>query len=88
MKPESIEKTRARRKRGAVVSVVIFCVLTLLFAGAFGAVSLLADLPTWLRVVFGLLALGNLLSLPSVVPLLKERWNEIEGGELDAAGKY
>lgn len=88
MKPENIEDVKAQRKRSAVMGVVLFTLLQLACAAAFGALCFIPDIPGWL---FGLFCGLALLCLGLIIPaflLLKDRFEEIEGGELDAAGKY
>lgn len=88
MKPKNIEQKQTERKRSALRGVVLFTLLQLLCGAGLGAAALLAGLPAWLKVLFAVLAGLDLLSIPPALLVLKERWNEIEGGELDAAGKY
>lgn len=88
MKPESIEQARSRRKREAVRGVVFFALLQVVSAVCFGALCLIPGLPGWAFWIFALLAvLCIVLLIPSLV-VLKQRFQEIEGGELDEAGKY
>lgn len=42
----------------------------------------------WLRLLLLILAVGDLVTIPAVWIVLKQRMKEIEGGELDAARKY
>ena len=88
MKPESIEAKKAARRREAVRGVLLFALLQLCCAAGFWALAFLPGLPGWGRVLFWILAAGcALLVLPAGLSL-KQRFDEIEGGELDAAGKY
>ena len=88
MKPENIEERQAKRKRSAVNGVVFFTLLQVACALSFGALCLIPELPGWCVVLFGVLAVGCLLLIIPALLLLKERFKEIEGGELDAAAEY
>ena len=88
MKPGNIEEVKSRRKRSAVMGVVFFALLQLACALAFGAMCFIPDIPGWLFTLFLVLALFCLGLIVPAVLLLKDRFEEIEGGELDAAGKY
>lgn len=65
--------------------------LFIIFQGI-GAVVLLwartLGLPKWLSILMLVLAVGNMVTIPPVLVVLKQRMKEIEGGELDAARKY
>ena len=88
MKPENIEDRKAQRKRAAIRGVVLFALLQLASAICFGALCLIPDLPHWCVILFGVLAaLCLVLILPAVL-VLRARYREIEGGELDAAAEY
>ena len=88
MKPESIEARKEQRKRSAVRGVLLFALLQLACAVCFGALCFIPDMPGWCVILFGVLAaLCLVLILPALL-VLKDRFKEIEGGELDAAGKY
>lgn len=82
-----VSKNR-RRKRQAALSVAIFTLLQAACAACFAALCFIPDLPRWLFWLFAALAGGcGLLVLPALV-VLKQRFQEIEGGESDAAAKY
>lgn len=88
MKPENTEARKKQRKRSAVRGVLLFALLQLACAAGFGALCFIPGVPTWFVVLFGgLAALCLVLILPALL-VLKDRFKEIEGGELDAAGKY
>ena len=88
MKPANIEEKKRRRKRSAVGGVVFFTLLQLACAVCFGALCFIPGMPGWCSALFqGLAALCLLLIIPAV-KLLRERFKEIEGGELDAAAEY
>ena len=88
MKQESIEQRKTARKRSAVNGVIGFGLLQLACAVSFGALCFIPELPGWCTVLFGVLSVGCLLLIIPAMLLLKERFKEIEGGELDAAAEY
>lgn len=88
MKQESIECRKAKRKKEAVQGVAFFALIQLACAVCFGALCLIPDMPGWCVVMFGILAVLCLLLIIPAVLLLKDRFQEIEGGELDAAAEY
>ena len=82
------KEKQARRKRDAVRGLLFFGVLQVITCVAFLALCFIPGLPQWAITLF--LALG-ILSLAMIIPallVLRSRFKEIEGGELDAAGKY
>lgn len=88
MKPESIEARKARRKREAVRGVLLFALLQIGCVVAFASLCWIPGLPRWLVYLFAALAILCLLPLLGAVKSLRQRFQEIEGGELDAAGQY
>lgn len=85
---KSIKEKQARRKRDAVRGLLFFGVLQVITCVAFLALCFIPGLPQWAITLF--LVLG-ILSLAMIIPallVLRSRFKEIEGGELDAAGKY
>ena len=85
---ESIKEKQARRKRDAVRGLLFFAILQVVTCSAFLALCFIPGLPQWAMTIF--LILG-ILSLAMIIPallVLRSRFHEIEGGELDAAGKY
>ena len=87
MKQSNIDR-RARDKKAAVVGVTFFAGLQLVTAAAFGSLCFIPDSPVWLVVLFGALAaLCLLLVIPALV-VMKQRFKEIEGGDLDEASEY
>lgn len=88
MKPESIEAKRRRRKREAVRGVLLFALLQMGCAVAFASLCWIPSLPRWLCYLFAALAVLSLLPLLVSIKVLRQRFKEIEGGELDAAGQY
>lgn len=86
--PANTEKRRRRYQRQAVLGVAVFGLL-MLACGAFcAALCFIPGLPGWAVVLFAALAAFFAgLMIPALV-VLKERFTEIEGGELDEALKY
>ena len=86
MKQASIKQKE--QKRQAVWGVVLFTLLQLLCAFSFWALTLIPGLPGWcVKLFWALAVLCAALLIPALL-VLKQRFHEIEGGELDAAGKY
>lgn len=84
----SIESKRRRQRRQAVLGVTMFALLQAACAAFFAALCLTPDLPRWAFRLFAALAgMCGLLVIPALV-VLKERFQEIEGGESDAAAEY
>ena len=82
------ESQKRRWKRQAVLSVVLFALLQAACAAVFTALCFIPDLPRWASRLFAALAgVSGLLVLPALV-VLKERFQEIEGGEFYAAAEY
>ena len=71
------------RKGAAFFALVQLAMALLLLWGR----SQLAGLEG-LRLLLLILAVGDLVTIPAVWIVLKQRMKEIEGGELDAARKY
>lgn len=88
MKQESIEEKRTKRKRGALRGVLIFAGIQVVVAAFLCAMCLVPDAPKALVVCFLVLSGLNVLSIIPALCVLKARFKEIEGGELDAAGQY
>ncbi len=68
--------------------MVLFAVFQLLIAAVFGVLCLIPGLPGWCVGLFAALAVFPLLFLVPAIVVLKQRFAEIEGGELDDAGQY
>ena len=88
MKPDNIEARKARRKREAVHGVLLFALIQLLTAAVFASLCLIPDSPKGLNILWLVLAGICLLTILPAIWLLKGRFKEIEGGELDAAAEY
>ena len=88
MRPENTDSpARRARKREAVWGAVGYVLVQLLAAAVLLAGRLFVEVG-WLDVLLLVLAAADLLSIPPVFLVLRQRIKEIEGGELDAAGKY
>lgn len=89
--PDDIKARRAARRRGAIRSTVLVClfqlVTALLLLWGRGLIPEQAG-PDWLRLLLLLLAVIQLLVIPAALVTLRQRLQEIKGGELDAAGQY
>ena len=86
--PANTDRRRRKYRRQAMLGVVMFALLQLAGTACFGALCLIPDLPRWLMVLFVVLAAAcAALILPALV-VLKQRFTEIEGGELDEASQY
>ncbi len=88
MKQKNIEAVKARRKREAVRGVALFAGIQLVTAAFMASLCFIPDGPGWLDVLFGALAGLCLAPIVPALALLKTRFKEIEGGELDAAAEY
>lgn len=82
-------KSRKRRqRRQAVLGVALFVLLQAACVVCFAALCFIPDLPRLLVWLFAALAgVCGLLVIPALV-VLKQRFQEIEGGEIDAAAEY
>lgn len=83
-----IESRKRRQRRQAVLGVAMFFLFQAACTACFAALCFIPDLPRWAFRLFAALAvLCGLLVIPALV-VLKQRFNEIEGGEYDAAAEY
>lgn len=86
--PANIEARRRRYRRQAVLGVGLFGLLQLACTACFTALCFIPGLPRWTVVLFAVLAvLCAALMIPALI-VLKKRFMEIKGGELDEALKY
>jgi len=86
--PNDIEQRRRSQKREAVQGVLLFAALRLASVIVLlWSISLIPELP-WLQVILGILTLIVGVPVLFIWPTLKQRFQEIEGGEFDAAAKY
>lgn len=85
---DNIKQEYRRKKRGAVRGVAIFALLQSAGAACIGAICFIPGIPRWVSIPCLALAVLPLLLILPAIWALKERFKEIEGGELDAADKY
>ena len=87
--PKNIDPgQRAQKKdarKGAAFFALVQLAMALLLLWGRSQLAGLEGLD-WLRLL--ILAVGDLVTIPAVWIVLKQRMKEIEGGELDAARKY
>ena len=88
MRPADIERRKARHKREAVTGVLLFALLQLACTAVFAALCLIPELPGWLFYLFAVMAVLCLVPLFFALMVLRQRFKEIEGGELNEAGQY
>lgn len=86
--PENIKERQARRKRDAVRGLLFFSMLQVVTCAAFLALCFIPGLPGWAITLFLILGIVSLAMIIPALLVLRSRFREIEGGELDAAGKY
>ncbi len=77
-----------RRKREAVQGVALFAVIQLAVIGVMVGLCFIPGMPGWCVALFGALAVLSGVSLIGALVVLRKRFQEIEGGELDAAAEY
>lgn len=87
MKQSNIDR-RARDKKAAVVGVAFFAGLQLVCAASFVSLCFIPDAPIWLDVLFWGLAAVCLLFIAPALVVMKQRFAEIEGGEMYEAAEY
>ena len=88
MKQGNIEEKKSRRKKESVYGILIFAGMQVVCAIAFGSLCCIPDAPAWVVwMFFGLAVFCLLLIIPALI-VLRQRFREIEGGELDAASQY
>ena len=87
-KPESIEEKKTRSKKEAVRGVLVFALIQVVTAAAFLMCMWIPGVPRGVVWMFGGFALICMLVLIPAFAVLRQRFEEIEGGELDEAGKY
>lgn len=86
--PNSIKATRKQRKQAAIRGVVLFVLLQLACIVCFASLCFIPDLPGWTVTLFAALAVICLIPMILALVVLKQRFREIEGGELDEARQY
>ena len=77
-----------RRKREAVQGVALFAVIQLAVIGVMVGLCFIPGMPGWCVALFGALAVLSGVSLIGAALVLRQRFREIERGELDAASEY
>lgn len=85
---KSIKEKQARRKRDAVRGLLFFGILQVVTCVGFLALCFIPGLPKWAITLFVVLGIVSLVMLIPALFMLRSRFQEIEGGELDAASKY
>lgn len=79
---------QSRLKKDAVRGVLLFLLLQIGFAACFIWLCFIPNLPGWTVALFAFLAgMALIVCIPALV-VLKQRFHEIQGGELDAAREY
>lgn len=86
--PNDIKAVQSRRKRDAVRGILFFAVLQIITSIACASLCFIPGMPQWAITLCLILAIACLALIIPALLVLKSRFHEIEGGELDAAGKY
>ena len=86
--PANTEDRRSRCRRQAVLGVILFGLLQLACGAVFAALCLIPGLPRWAVLLFAVLTAFCAALMILALMVLRQRLNEIEGGELDEALKY
>lgn len=84
----NIEARKKRYRRQAVLGAALFGLLQLACVVCFAWLCLIPDLPRWLFWLFAVLAVFCAALMVPALVVLRQRFKEIEGGELDAAAEY
>lgn len=87
MKQSNIDR-RARDRKAAVVGVAFFAGLMLVCAASVGSLCFVPDTPGWLVILLGGLAAFFLAFIIPALMVMKQRFKEIERGELYEASEY
>ena len=86
--PANTEERKKRHRRQAVLGAAVFGLLMLACGALCAALCFIPGLPRWAVLLFAVLtAFCAALMIPALM-VLRQRLNEIEGGELDEALKY
>lgn len=88
MRQKNIEELHRRRKREALRGVLWFWILQGAVCLLFAWLCLRPELPRWASLLFAAIAIVSLIPCVFSVKILKDRFQEIEGGESDVAGQY
>ena len=84
----SMKSQRRRLRRQAVLDVTMFILFQAACGALLAALCFIPDLPRWAFRLFAALAGACGLPVIPALVVLKERFQEIEGGESDAAADY
>ncbi len=79
---------QSRQKKDAVRGVALFLLLQIPSAACLIWLCLIPGLPRWAVTLFAVLAAITLLLVVPALMVLRQRFQEIQGGELDAARQY
>lgn len=85
---KNIETRKKEQKRDAIRGVALFGLLQAACVVCFIALCLIPDLPRWAVILFAALAIASALPMAAALVVLRQRFHEIQGGELDAARQY
>lgn len=85
---KNIEDRKKQQKKDAIRGVALFGVLQAACVVCFIALCLIPDLPRWAVILFAALAIASAAPMIAALVVLKQRFHEIQGGELDAARQY
>lgn len=88
MKPENTKEQQTRRKWDAVRGLLFFAMLQIITAVVCASLCFIPGMPQWAIILCLVLAILPLILIIPALFVLRSRFKEIEGGELDAAGKY
>ena len=79
---------QARQKKDAVRGVSLFLLFQVACAVCIAGLCWIPGLPRWAVLLFAALAGTALFMIVPALAVLKQRFYEIQGGELDAARQY
>lgn len=85
---KNTEDRKKRQRQDAIRGVALFGLLQAACVTGFIALCLIPDLPRWAVILFAALAVACALPMVAALVVLKQRFHEIQGGELDAARQY
>ena len=85
---KNIERLHKKQRTDAVRGVLLFGVFQLVCVAGFIMLCLIPDLPRWAVILFAALAAASALPMVAALVVLKQRFHEIQGGELDVARQY
>lgn len=85
---KNIEDLHKKQRTDAVRGVLLFGVFQLVCVAGFIMLCLIPDLPRWAVILFAACAVACAAPMAAALAVLKKRFDEIQGGELDAARQY